>query len=692
MFASKEVGRAMAANPTWYYQSESGVVGPVSSAELKRVVEQGVIRSSTLIRRGEDGAWFPSEGIQVELDAAVGTGAGPEACEWYFMLQGKRKMGPVTWSVLAEMLKRGKLAPSDLVWKLDMAAGVPASEVPGLVQTAAPAPPAAFQTATALPPQMGPGKPASAPPQTGPRSPTLPPPRAGMEKPSGPPPRLQTPEPRPSTRISRLTEHRVIVISIAAGIVTLGLIPTALWVLVRNGRNSPARSGNDRSVAQRSEAGGAISGQRGVQAGASDPASIETEDIYDEAIAALRGGNYTQAKSLLVRYAARPSARRAQAARRLSREIDLASSTARADEFAGREDDELLKQYVSSGVGSLVPDSVQTPEIRQLYAITLSQAMKRELDRRTLLAKNSRSTVKSPPRSGQNPGSGKSQARQADRTKQAPSRTAAMPKSANASTNRGVARKQSRGRDEPPPPPVPSEPLTLAIETVLAAPAKYRGTTITTVGLYKIGTHILSVKGDDGKPVGWSLPVARIDGSTICSGEAKPSGHDTYLILQDGLAPFLDGVFRTLKFQISLKPLQKCRLTVSVRSLTVSGKDTAVVDITGLEILGACNLRKIVDGKFDTAFAIVRITAGSANVVHGDGAMWVNLLGGNEHFVIPLRRKFKEAQRRMVTEHNSAIIDRFLQGEMSRVVAMSSIAQQQQTRMFEALMGRRISP
>ncbi len=42
----------MAATQTWYYQQDSGVVGPLTSAELKRLIEQGVVRPATRIRRG----------------------------------------------------------------------------------------------------------------------------------------------------------------------------------------------------------------------------------------------------------------------------------------------------------------------------------------------------------------------------------------------------------------------------------------------------------------------------------------------------------------------------------------------------------------------------------------------------------------------------------------------------------------
>src|ERR1700689_2182224 len=116
----------MAASLTWYYQAETGVVGPVSSAELKRLIDRGVVRSTTRIRRGEEGSWIPAEGIQAVLGPEGGGGADPaargDAAEWYVSLAGKRKLGPLTRAVVDSMLTQGKLRPTDPVWKAGMAA------------------------------------------------------------------------------------------------------------------------------------------------------------------------------------------------------------------------------------------------------------------------------------------------------------------------------------------------------------------------------------------------------------------------------------------------------------------------------------------------------------------------------------------------------------------------------------------
>ena len=44
------------------------------------------------------------------------------------------------------------------------------------------------------------------------------------------------------------------------------------------------------------------------------------------------------------------------------------------------------------------------------------------------------------------------------------------------------------------------------------------------------------VKGPDGNPIGWSLPVGGDDDRLICKGDGKVVGRDRYLILDSGLA------------------------------------------------------------------------------------------------------------------------------------------------------------
>jgi hypothetical protein len=131
----------MASTPEWYYETETGIIGPLSAAELKELIEQSrVLRTVVRIRKGEDGPWLPAERIQCapepvkETEPIANASSGP--AEWYFSGQDRRKMGPVSWSELSEMASQGKLQPDDQVWRPGMALWVPLSQrldLPGVV-------------------------------------------------------------------------------------------------------------------------------------------------------------------------------------------------------------------------------------------------------------------------------------------------------------------------------------------------------------------------------------------------------------------------------------------------------------------------------------------------------------------------------------------------------------------------------
>ena len=68
--------------------------------------------------------------------------------------------------------------------------------------------------------------------------------------------------------------------------------------------------------------------------------------------------------------------------------------------------------------------------------------------------------------------------------------------------------------------------------------------------------------------------------------------------------------------------------------------------------------------QYAKAFRTLTVTADEANVDFGDGDFWVERLGGEEDFVQPIRRKFREMQRRAITNRDSAMIDAMLQREL----------------------------
>ena len=630
----------MAATLTWYYQSDSGVVGPISSAELRRLVELGIVRPTTRIRRGEAGSWFPAEGIQVVLEPAPEAEATPartdEPAEWYFSRQDKRKLGPVRRSVLVTMLNQGKLQPVDLVWKQGMAAWVPTSEVLGLLKMEGPPPPAGIEKAAG------------------------PPPLPGIEETGGPPPVVGVEAARQRGPTGLLSDRRILLAAVGAGVVLFGLIVTLAWIKLRPAPPSvadavtpdPARMPRSRS----------------------SPPADDGERLFDDALAALRPGRTT------TRRASWTSTRRdrmPRAARRrdLSREIELASSLDRANELVIGLSDEQLKSYLRMAGGSLGASDVQTPELRALHQRTLLQALRQESLRR-----------QSSPGRAALPVQARQSSDQAKPPEPSPPPTVVTLSSSDRS-RRAMEPVSARV-----PPPGSSSTAATTLEAILDAPGRFEEKAVIVNGLYKIGTRLSEVKSPDGNRLGWSLPVATSDGNTICTGVTKVTGRDTYLLLDDALAPILQNALGRLRFSSTLKPTHKCIITATARSLAIDGRQAPIVHVIGLEILGACDLLKIVNHQYNNAFTIIRITRKDAVVARGDGALWVDRLGGEERYVLPLRRKVQELKRQMITQRDQTILNRYLQVELGKVITMNAAAQQQQARMLAAMMGRLILP
>src|SRR5262249_40743508 len=192
--------------------------------------------------------------------------------------------------------------------------------------------------------------------------------------------------------------------------------------------------------------------------------------------------------------------------------------------------DEQLKSYLRMGVQALVDSSMRTPELKPLYTRTLLQALRQESNRRQSLPKGGAPVVHAP-RAG-----GRAQA-----AFDAPVPPAEVPKpprpgresilgsphvaDAAAGPNPKGGRNAKHVR-EPPDGAVSTGSATL--ERVVANPKDFDGSTVVLNGLYRVGTRVSKVSGPDGNTLGWSLPVGRNDGGTICTGETKVQDHDTY--------------------------------------------------------------------------------------------------------------------------------------------------------------------
>jgi hypothetical protein len=147
-------------------------------------------------------------------------------------------------------------------------------------------------------------------------------------------------------------------------------------------------------------------------------------------------------------------------------------------------------------------------------------------------------------------------------------------------------------------------------------------------------------------------------------------------LLDDRLAKFLDHVFKKLHLRPTIKPSYKCILTVTTRRLLVNGTPTMVIVISSMEVLGGCNYLSVARHQYSQAFRTLTVTPDEADVAFGDGDLWVERLGGEENFVQPIRRKFRDMQRRAVSNRDSAVIDSILRRELANVVSRATAINQ----------------
>ena len=351
------------------------------------------------------------------------------------------------------------------------------------------------------------------------------------------------------------------------------------------------------------------------------------------------------------------------------REIELATSPTEADALARRLSREEIEGYLATAGQPLVNRTVRTPELRPVYADTLVRSFRKESDRRQSALNVNASLARGP--------------------HPAPPTLPKAPPSRTADEERLPANLIGLDDDTPTAPGKPGgQKVAPTIEMIADSPRKFQGSTITLEGLYKVGTLFTRVRGADGQSIGWSIPVGGADDRLICKGDGKIVGRGAYLVLDENLGPALKKAFDEFKFHHAVRPTHKCVLTVSAREMVVDSARVPVVRIVGLEILGTCNFLQIAQRQYDQAFRILRVTLGGTEVVYGEGASWVERLGGEEKFVRPLRKKLHDLQKRAITDRNNAVVGSVLQDALSRSVNMSIASQQQQARFAAAFFGR----
>ena len=389
------------------------------------------------------------------------------------------------------------------------------------------------------------------------------------------------------------------------------------------------------------------------------------EQLLEDARSAVRVDQLDRATRLLEQYLASPVAEQGDAAKVLLRDINRVGSVLEAARLAQDLSDETLKEYLRNGVDTLLA-ALETPELRPTYERTILQAFRQENNRRQMIprgaiAQNPNPVEVAPIPKDQEP----------DRVADAAQEGPVEPPRLSILGPAGPAGPAAGGNPDPKNNDVrlPRRPglIPADIDYVLAKPGEFAGNTLVLNGLFKIGTKITEVKGPDRQVLGSSLPIARNDDATVCSADGKVGPNNTYLLLDDRLAGFLEHVFNKLGLRPTTPPSYKCILTVTTRRLIINGTPTPVVIISSIEVLGGCNYLSVARHQYSQAFRTLTVTAEEADVDFGDGDLWVERLGGEEDFVQPIRRKFREMQRRAVTNRDSAVLDRILQRDLAKI-------------------------
>jgi GYF domain 2 len=596
----------------WYYQNQGDSVGPITVAELTYLINRGTLTDRTLVRRGWDGEWLALD----EIAGLLGTTGEPDDAD-----------GSV---------------PTTTEWYFNLKSRTKQGPVPWSVLKAMTAGGELQPDDLVWKPGMALWAPAS---QV----------RGLVEESSA----ITDEQPRLQNRLGSRV-HRVG----AAVIVLLGLMAAAAgWKWVHIGSRDLAGGVAKRApgATEKTVANGGL-GDRAV------------EQLLEDARSAVRVEQLERATRLLEQYLASRLARQSDAAKVLLSEITLARSVSEAARIAKDLRDEALKDYLQNGVDTLVA-AIVTAELRPIYERTLLQAFRHENNRRQMIPRGM--IAQNPGPAEANPVANDKEAERAVAI--APHGPVEQPRLSILGQPEGAVR-GAGGNPDPQkndvrlprrPGPIPAD-----LEHVLAKPGAFAGNSLILNGLFKIGTKITEIKVPDGQVLGWSLPVARNDDSTVCSVDGKVGRENAYLLLDDRLATLLDHVFNKLKVRPTIKPTYKCILTVMTRRLLVNGVLTSVVVISSMEVLGGCNYVSVARHQYSQAFRTLIVTAEEANVDFGDGNLWVERLGGEENFVKPIRRKFRDMQHRAITNRDSAVIDSIIQRELVKVVNTASAINQ----------------
>jgi GYF domain 2 len=595
----------------WYYESQVGTVGPVSMAELRFLINVGTIGVSTLVRPGEEGPWLVAEKVASLLGA---TGEVENA--------GGCAIETPEW----HFSLKGHNKQGPVPWR-----ALKAMILEGTLQP----------DELVWKPGMALWVPASQ--------------VQGLIADV-----VDTAAQDRRTRSMACLRSPVLLAAIGA-MVLLGLITGAVgWKWAQTGLRDQRDTG-------------AATARAVTEKGRRPKAGVgAVEQLLDDARTAVRVEQLGTATRHLDQYLTSAGAEQVDAAKLLRREIEQATSVAEAARIARNLDDEPLKAYLQDGVQSLVA-AIGTSELQPIYERTLLRAFRQENNRRQVvprgaIAQNPRPVEADPIAQNQDAAPERAAAAEAPAPPEQPRLSIFGPAGPAA---RGPVGKPVAKNDDARLPRRPG-PIPADLDYLLAKPGEFAESTLVLNGLFKIGTKFTEVRGPDGQVLGRSLPVARNDDSMVCTVDGKVGRQNAFLLLDDRLATLLERVFDKLHLKTTIKPLYKCILTVTTRRLLVNGSPTPVIVISSMEVLGGCNYLSVARHQYSQAFRTLSVTPQEADVDFGDGDLWVERLGGEEDFVKPIRRKFREMQRRAITNRDSAVIDNILRRELANVVSTAS--------------------
>ncbi|QEH31539.1 hypothetical protein OJF2_00040 [Aquisphaera giovannonii] len=610
----------------WYVKRAGRVLGPFGDPEIRALIGRGTVDAETPVRRGTDGEWTPAAcaGLPVAEAAPVDARPAPTADEpatWHFARDGVQS-GPHSLATLRGLVAAGTLGPGDLAWSPGMEEWRPC----GLIPELASARPVATATAAAL------------------DEPEVEVEVVGAED-------AGAGAGRPAWLLPA--------VAAVVGVLACSL---GLWALSRSTGKPGARPAPPPAVA------GVVPVPVPVPAPAPAPgvhvapfppvpppfavpratppapapaaalaATPPAEMLMRQVMTSIRGRRLEEARELLARYREAAPPRDDGLADRLERDIETASSRDEADRLAASLDDASLRASVVNG-GRALAERLGTAELRAAYRTTLNQALRRELDRR---------------RPGQAAGVLPRDGAWRGMAPRDPGQPGMAPMGRRGASEPQVASLSSQGRTG------------ASLDDVLAKPAEFVGKPILLEGLFKLSTRVGPVKDRD-RPMGLSMPLARNDERTVCTGDRPIAGSDLYLLVDASVADLLRQAAARLDMRPSPRPTYRAILGATVRpvaddDLRAAGPAPATgplaIVVDGLEVLGLCDYMKVADHQYDEAFRVLAIDRTHAALRYGDGALWVEHFGGEEKFVKPVRQKLQQVQRRLAAEKRQAVAE-----------------------------------